>query len=403
MDGHGVSEDGNYDVEARFQKDKVTDLNMSNNEERRQKIVLVLVNPCSGRGKSVAVFKKKLMPVLESLNIDHHVFTTDSDSRVHDYLCKKSLTEITKLNSIIVVSGDGLLHETINALLSRADWEQAISVPIAIIPTGSGNGLAYSLVRQTHPNIFDKNEVIDICCKQAIQDQVTMTDLVKITYGEGKVVWSFLSFGWGLLADIDIDSEWLRLVGEFRFTIYGLLRSITAVSYRGRLSYKNMANETDSIGSEIQSQHTNETLTNCDQLPEIGNGVLSKGLKNCDNNDDWIHIEDKFSCLYAVYQSHVSSVTKFSPKSTPADQLIYLTYIRGNMSPRKVIEFLLATQDGSHGRLPYVTVVPVQTFVFEPLEPSKVVVDGEVIPWSISDGPMTAKVVHNVVKILWKS
>lgn len=33
-----------------------------------------------------------------------------------------------------------------------------------------------------------------------------------------------MSIGWGLLADIDIESERLRMIGEARFTVWALAR-----------------------------------------------------------------------------------------------------------------------------------------------------------------------------------
>lgn len=41
-----------------------------------------------------------------------------------------------------------------------------------------------------------------------------------------QVAFSFLSFGWGLLADIDIESERLRMIGSPRFTIWSMARLI---------------------------------------------------------------------------------------------------------------------------------------------------------------------------------
>ena len=35
---------------------------------------------------------------------------------------------------------------------------------------------------------------------------------------------SFLSVGWGLMADIDIESERLRMIGEARFTVWAVAR-----------------------------------------------------------------------------------------------------------------------------------------------------------------------------------
>lgn len=41
-----------------------------------------------------------------------------------------------------------------------------------------------------------------------------------------QVVYSFLSVGWGFIADIDIESERLRMLGSPRFTIWSIARLI---------------------------------------------------------------------------------------------------------------------------------------------------------------------------------
>lgn len=41
-----------------------------------------------------------------------------------------------------------------------------------------------------------------------------------------QVVYSFLSIGWGFIADIDIESERLRMLGSPRFTIWSIARLI---------------------------------------------------------------------------------------------------------------------------------------------------------------------------------
>lgn len=52
-----------------------------------------------------------------------------------------------------------------------------------------------------------------------------------------QIMFSFLSVGWGLMADIDIESERLRALGGQRFTIWAVHRLISLRTYRGRLSY----------------------------------------------------------------------------------------------------------------------------------------------------------------------
>lgn len=341
------------------------------NDERK---MLVLINPHSGCGKSLNIFKKMVEPHLLKNNQNFEVFITQIDYRVKDKLASMTKKELTDLRSFVVVSGDGLVYELVNTIMKRDDYRELLRLPISVIPTGSGNGLAYTLIRRRHPHMRSTKEAIELCCKQTLQPMVTHSDIIRISYGQDELkpnrYWSFLSVGWGLLADIDIDSEWLRRIGSFRFTFYGLLRSLTSVSYRGTLSYK--------------------------RKPQY-NIVEEKE----DIDEDWTYIEDQFACLYAVYQTHISSNTEFSPRSTMTDQTIYLTIVRGKLNPKRVIEFLLAIDDGSHERLPYVQVIPVSTFKFQPLESSKVVVDGEKVPWKVDDGMITVDIIPERLALQW--
>lgn len=50
-------------------------------------------------------------------------------------------------------------------------------------------------------------------------------DLVKVQT-EKESFFSFLSVGWGLMADIDIESERLRAIGEARFAVWGVIRAL---------------------------------------------------------------------------------------------------------------------------------------------------------------------------------
>lgn len=364
-----------------------------------QKPILVLVNPHSGRGKSLKIYQKHITKMLNSRGIRYDTFVTTAEMRVKEYLSSRSLKELLEYQAIMVIGGDGLLYETVNAIMAREDWQQAIRIPVGAIPTGSGNGLAYTLMNISRFPVGCQIDAVKLCCEQIIRAEKRSCDLVKISYGKDTVtIWSFLSVGWGLLADIDIDSEWLRSLGEFRFTIYGIIRALTSVSYQGLLSFKLI--HSDSVNPETM-EIEQQLKSQSNRTHSAVNVTLKDGMNSSDTDNEWIHIEDKFACLYAVHQPYVNSATKFSPTSSLTDHLTYLTYIRGSLNTYQVIEFLLAIADGSHKKLPYVKVVPVKRFKFQPLQPSKVVVDGEVIPWTVSDGPITAEVVPEALTIAW--
>ena len=47
---------------------------------------------------------------------------------------------------MLICSGDGLIYEVINGLMRRLDWRRAIQTPIGVIPCGTGNALAASIL-----------------------------------------------------------------------------------------------------------------------------------------------------------------------------------------------------------------------------------------------------------------
>jgi len=50
-------------------------------------------------------------------------------------------------------------------------------------------------------------------------------------------VGGFLSLAYGIISDIDIESERMRYVGEARFTLYALQRIASLRTYRAKLWY----------------------------------------------------------------------------------------------------------------------------------------------------------------------
>lgn len=46
----------------------------------------------------------------------------------------------------MTVSGDGLIHEVLNGFAEHADPLKAFSIPVAPVPTGSGNGLSLNIL-----------------------------------------------------------------------------------------------------------------------------------------------------------------------------------------------------------------------------------------------------------------
>ncbi|CAL4061199.1 unnamed protein product [Meganyctiphanes norvegica] len=107
-----------------------------------QRKLLILINPNSGPGKAEQIYNKQVAPVLGEAEIPHQVVVTKRANHAKDIV--KS-ADLNKYAGIVIVSGDGLVYEVYNGLLRRSDWESAITIPLGIIPGGSGNGLARSI------------------------------------------------------------------------------------------------------------------------------------------------------------------------------------------------------------------------------------------------------------------
>ncbi len=133
---------------------------------------------------------------------------------------------------------------------------------------------------------------------------------------DDKKIYSFLSIGWGLLADIDVESEVLRSLGESRFTMWSFYRLINLRRYQAKLTYV----PTDS-----------ENEDNCIAVV----------------------IEDEFLCIYAVVQSYIGSDLYFAPDATRNDGVIHLVFIRGNVGRVKATQFLTSIDKGKSFFNPY--------------------------------------------------
>ena len=65
-----------------------------------------------------------------------------------------------------------------------------------------------------------------------------------------KRIYMFLGFCYGIVADLDINSEFMRSIGESRYTIYGAYRIINTVNYPATFTYN---------GCSINSRNDNKT------------------------------------------------------------------------------------------------------------------------------------------------
>ena len=186
--------------------------------------LLIFVNPVSGKGQAVRAWES-VREMFECLDIE--VILTTHRNHAQEYIQD---IDITSFNAIVVISGDGLMHEVYNGLVSRPDKDVACKIPVFILPGGSSNAMAYYLCEKSKEEFSLIN-----CAYIAIKGKPVPLDANCIERANKPRIYSFMSICWGIIADIDIESEFLRFCGTLRFDIIGFWRALYLKKYRGSL------------------------------------------------------------------------------------------------------------------------------------------------------------------------
>ncbi|KAL3875800.1 hypothetical protein ACJMK2_033716 [Sinanodonta woodiana] len=213
-----------------------------------KKNLLVLINPHSGPGKAMQIFQNDVVPMLDEAEIKYDLIKTEYAGHASKLVKERNIYE---WDGIVIVSGDGLIYEVLNGLMQREDWQKAINVPIGCLPGGSGNALCCS-INYSAGEPFKSNCILHSTFI-LIKHKVVPMDLVVVQQPNLPPVYSFLAVTWGLIADIDYESEKYRAIGEARFTLQGLRRIFNLRVYKGRLSFLPITSYLPKSGSVTDS------------------------------------------------------------------------------------------------------------------------------------------------------
>src|SRR5699024_9082645 len=102
------------------------------------------VNPTAGSGRATKIFSKIQASQLYK-DIESRSFLTKDKGhaeKVVRYLVKEQSNN--NISAIIVIGGDGTLHEVVNGIGKR-------HIPVAVIPCGSGNDFARNFSIRKNP------------------------------------------------------------------------------------------------------------------------------------------------------------------------------------------------------------------------------------------------------------
>lgn len=162
---------------------------------------LCAINPKSGAGKSVHMFKR-LKGELPNCS-----FTEFYSEKVGDFERQFEKQQSWDFDAIIVFGGDGTLHEIVNAM----QQQNVFHLPVLLFPCGSGNAFNHDLQCLAFKKALEA----------LLKFQVVEVNLMEIGQGSRKIM-AFNMMGWGLVSDINKVAEKLRWIGDSRYTLASL-------------------------------------------------------------------------------------------------------------------------------------------------------------------------------------
>lgn len=195
-------------------------------ESSYKKRFKIIINPNSGRGLARRVWSQvsELFKVCEV-----SVSYTERRNHATEIVTELNLADF---DGLIVISGDGLVHEVINALCKREDADIARLFPVGVIPAGSANALAQVVCFRSGEEVNIQNSAY-ICIKGKPQPY----DISLVKFESGLEIFSFLCVFWAFIGDVDIESERCRCCGSCRFDMYGFWRVLFLRRYSGTIKW----------------------------------------------------------------------------------------------------------------------------------------------------------------------
>ncbi|KAB2007342.1 hypothetical protein ES319_D10G023400v1 [Gossypium barbadense] len=318
---------------------------------------------------SLALWSQKLRDYIDSLETKH---------QLHAKEVAKTM-DLSKYDGIVCVSGDGILVEVVNGLLEREDWSAAINMPIGMVPAGTGNGMVKSLLHAAGEQCCVYNAILAV-----IRGYKHSLDVATISQGKTRF-FSVLMLAWGLIADIDIESEKYRWMGSARLDFYAIQRIFYLRHYNGRICFVPAPGFEDY--GEPMSFHCRPTDEESpkqeESLKTQQHGYLGSDVKLEDMH--WRTISGPFVSVWLHNVPWGSEDVMAAPNAKFSDGYLDLIMVKG-LPKLALLSMMSNMNDGSHVESPYVTYIKVKAFILEPgtrvEDPTKEGIidsDGEVI------------------------
>jgi sphingosine kinase len=365
-------------------------LDRSYGKSKKEKRIKVLINPFGGAGRAAKSYSGEIEPIFTAACCQVDVERTTYRGHAVEIA---EMIDSSAYDVIASCSGDGLPHEVFNGLAKKPNARQALrEVAVVQLPCGTGNAMSWNL---------NGTGSCSMAALAIVKGLRTPLDLVSVTQGEKRIL-SFLSQAIGIVAETDLGTDNIRWMGSARFTYGFFVRLLGKTVYPCDLAIKTeiadkpsikahyLVNRTkgyktsmrDSDAVTVSSRHygnangnangngddnangstdlTNNTIPCADQtgLPPLEHGTVQDALPS-----DWtLTPYPTLGNFYSGNMAIMAKSTPIFPASLPADGLLDLVTIDGNISRAKSISTLLAVENGNFFDMQHVNVRKVSAF-----------------------------------------
>ena len=310
----------------------------------RRRNFLVFVNPVSGPGYAMSVWKSTVQPMLMHAGVDVKLVVTQYANHARKLVQAEAPgadvdelgRPLAEFDCIVVVSGDGLIFEVINGIAGRSDGAAVLAtLPIAAVPGGTSNGLAKSVLFECGDECSATNAVF-----LALRGAAAPLDVSRVAAAGGRAYHAFLLLGWGLIADVDLQSEGLRWMGEARLYAAAIYFAARRRRYRGKLSF-----------------YTGPGAAPA--LPPLGTPLDTSGV-------GWTVLDGSFLLVWVLQTSHCS-MSMYSGPGAALDDGLFTVFVVEDMNQLELLQLLVDMDSGGHARSAKVRTIKCGAYRIEPL------------------------------------
>ncbi len=154
---------------------------------------------------------EQVKPVLSAAGAELDIRVTQAAGQAGEIA--RSL-DLGSCDAVCVIGGDGTVHEVADGFMQRG---APITIPLGIIPGGSGNSL------HQHLECHDPLEA----AHRIVAGHTQPLDVIRVTLDD-RVVFCVDIVGWGAVADINSTAEKLRMLGPRRYALSALWHILRA-------------------------------------------------------------------------------------------------------------------------------------------------------------------------------